>query len=324
METPPHRFAFTVPEPQVGMRLDIVLSNHLADCSRSCAAHLIQQGHVQVNRTPCKPSYRVRPEDRITGRLPAPVPTDVPPEPVDLTVLFEDPFLLVINKPPGLVVHPAPGHSQGTLVNALLYHCTDLAAFKGEIRPGIVHRLDKDTSGAMVVAKTPAVHEHLARQFKDRSVRKTYLAIVRGEMKADRGEIRFPIGRHPTDRKKMSTIAAKKRAAETHYRVREVLIGATLLELNLKTGRTHQIRVHCAAIHHPVLGDTVYGGRNPAAVRTDAGIRRNVSATAHRQMLHAWRLGFTHPKEGRWLEFEAGLPEDMQALIDQLRGNPAR
>ena len=195
MKIPSHRFTFTVSEPEAGMRLDVVLSSHLKDCSRSYASHLIQKGDVQVNQTPCKSSYRVRLGDRIAGQLPAPEPVDIPAEPIDLTILFEDSSLLVLNKPPGLVVHPAPGHSRGTLVNALLHHCTDLAAFSGEIHPGIVHRLDKNTSGALVVAKTPVAHEHLSRQFKARSVRKTYLAIVRGEMKTSQGEIRLPIGR---------------------------------------------------------------------------------------------------------------------------------
>ena len=322
METPSRSFAFKVMEPEAGMRLDVVLARHLEDCSRSYAAHLIQQGAVLVNQKTCKPSFRLRAEDHISGHISAPEPSEITPEPIELTILFEDPFLLVINKPPGLVVHPAPGHPRGTLVNALLHHCDDLAAFKGEIRPGIVHRLDKDTSGAMVVAKTPTAHEHLARQFKIRSVRKTYLAIVRGAVKTPQGEIRLAIGRHPTARKKMSTIAAKKRSAETHYRVREVLGGATLLELDLKTGRTHQIRVHCAAMHHPVLGDAVYGGRQYAVITPDHQESRGAKGwKAERQMLHSWRLAFTHPADGRRLVFEADLPEDMQYLLAQLRCN---
>jgi 23S rRNA pseudouridine1911/1915/1917 synthase len=319
MEPKSRRFQFTVVATEAGKRLDVILSCHLQDCSRSYAAQLIQQGDVQVNQNPCKPSHRIRLGDIIEGKLPAPEPVDIAPEAIDLHVLYEDATLLVINKPPGLVVHPAPGHRTGTLVNALLHHCGDLAAFRGEIRPGIVHRLDKDTSGALVVAKTPAAHEHLAEQFKARSVRKTYLAIVRGEVKTSRGEVQLPIGRHPTARKKMSTIAAKTRSAETHYRVREILHGATLLELDLKTGRTHQIRVHCAAIHHPVLGDEVYGGRHYDVVRPSGGSALPLGVAVKRQMLHAWRLGFTHPVEGRWLSCEADLPEDMQAVLACLR-----
>lgn len=319
MDTSDPRFSFTVKASQTGLRLDVVLSECLEDCSRSYAAQLIQQGTVQVNLRVCKPSYRVRLEDCISGYLPEPVPSEFTPEAIDLNILFEDPFLLVINKPPGLVVHPAPGHLSGTLVNGLLHHCPDLAAFGGEIRPGIVHRLDKDTSGVMVVAKQPAVHEHLAGQFQNRTIRKTYLALVQGAVSPSKGEINLPIGRHPTARKQMSTVSSKPRSAETHYRVREVLNGATLLEVDLKTGRTHQIRVHCAAIHHPVIGDPVYGGRNNAVIRRGTGTGKSVVAKVQRQMLHAWRLGFTHPADGEWHQFEAEIPEDMQALLMHLR-----
>ena len=319
MEASACRFHFVVSASEAGKRLDVILARHLPDCSRSYAAQLIQQGDVYVNQLACKPSYRAREGDGIDGEVPPPEPVDIVPEPIHLNILYEDSALLVINKPPGLVVHPAPGHPQGTLVNALLHHCDDLAAFRGEIRPGIVHRLDKDTSGALVVAKTPAVHEQLAGQFKDRSVRKTYLAIVKGEMKVPRGEICLPIGRHPTARKKMSTKAPRARSAETHYRVREILKGATLLELDLKTGRTHQIRVHCAAIQHPVLGDSVYGGRQHAVISTSSGSAPLLRLSVKRQMLHAWRLGFFHPIDGRWLSCEADLPEDMQAVLTELR-----
>jgi len=319
MDTQSRRLQFTVLASEAGKRLDVILSNHLQDCSRSYAAQLIQDTAVLVNQRACKPSYRVRAGDTIAATLPAPEPVDIAPEPIDLHILYEDAALLVINKPPGLVVHPAPGHWHGTLVNALLHHCDDLAAFRGAIRPGIVHRLDKETSGALVVAKTPAAHAHLAEQFKVRSVRKTYLAIVKGEVKSRRGEIRLPIGRHPTARKKMSTIAPKARSAETLYRVRETLRGATLLELDLKTGRTHQIRVHCAAIHHPVLGDDVYGGRQHAVITAPGRTSSPLTVKAERQMLHAWRLGFHHPVDGRWLSCEADMPEDMQSILACLR-----
>jgi 23S rRNA pseudouridine1911/1915/1917 synthase len=216
------------------------------------------------------------------------------------------------------VVHPAAGHTRGTLVNALLHHCPDLAAFRGEIRPGIVHRLDKDTSGALVVAKTPAVHAHLADQFKHRTVRKTYLAVVRGTMKSDQGIVRRPIGRHPVDRKRMATSAPRARYAETHFRVRERLKGATVLELDLKTGRTHQIRVHCASLHHPILGDPVYGGRN-ARVLVGGAVRSKETFRVKRQMLHAWRLAFRHPADDQWRRFEAGLPADFEEVLAFLR-----
>jgi len=318
MDTSNGSFAFTVSESQIGVRLDIVLSGYLTDCSRSYAAQLVQEGAVTVNSNACKPSYRVRPEDHIAGHLPPPRVTENIPEPILFTILHEDEFLIVIDKPPGLVVHPAPGHPSGTLVNGLLHHCPDLAAFGGEIRPGIVHRLDKDTSGVMVVAKQPAVHEYLAAQFQQREVRKTYLAIVRGNLSSSRGEIRLPIGRHPTARKQMSTVSGKPRSAETHYRVRERFDGATLLELDLKSGRTHQIRVHCAALHHPVIGDPLYGGRHNTVIDVGSG-SKNRSVRLARQMLHAWRLGFTHPGDGQWHQFEAGMPDDMLALVRLLR-----
>jgi 23S rRNA pseudouridine1911/1915/1917 synthase len=323
MEPSHRRFTFTVKASQTGLRLDVVLSAFIENCSRSYATQLIQQGTVQVNQRLCKPSYRVRLDDSISGYLPEPAPSEFEPEAIDLDILFEDPFLIVINKPPGLVVHPAPGHRSGTLVNGLLHHCPDLAAFGGEIRPGIVHRLDKDTSGVMVVAKQPAVHEHLAGQFQNRTIRKTYLALVQGNVNPSMGEINLPIGRHPTARKQMSTVSNKTRCAETHYRVREALNGATLLEVDLKTGRTHQIRVHCTAIHHPVIGDSVYGGRHNAQIRRGSGTE-SIAIKIRRQMLHAWRLGFTHPMDGEWHQFEAEIPEDMQTLLMHLRKQDER
>ena len=319
MDPPPQRFGFKIDEPLIGKRLDVVLSDQLEDCSRSYAAHLIQEGAVAVNGKPCKPSYRVRLNDTVEGKLPAPTLCEFKAEPIALSILYEDAHLLVVDKPQGLVVHPAPGNFQGTLVNALLHHCPDLAAFSGEIRPGIVHRLDKDTTGALVVAKAPAVHEHLARQFKQRTVRKVYLAIVRGEMKTAQGVVRLPIGRHPVHRKRMTTSASRTRPAETHYRVRERLPGATLLELDLKTGRTHQIRVHCAALHHPILGDRVYGGRHATCLKPGDRDRARQTFRVERQMLHAWQLGFIHPVDGRWRQFETGIPGDMQALLAFLR-----
>jgi 23S rRNA pseudouridine1911/1915/1917 synthase len=323
MESSHGRFAFTVPQSQIGVRLDVVMSGYLANCSRSYAAQLIQEGAVRVNSKRCKPSYRVRPVDHISVDLPQPASSENRPEPISFSILYEDEYLIVINKPPGLVVHPAPGHPSGTLVNGLLHHCPDLVAFAGEIRPGIVHRLDKDTSGAMVVAKQPAVHEHLAAQFRQREVRKTYLAIVRGGGLSEKGEIHLPIGRHPTSRKQMSTVSGKSRSAETHYRVKETFDGLTLLALELKTGRTHQIRVHCAALHHPVIGDPVYGGRNNAEIQVGSGLKKR-TIRIPRQMLHAWRLGFTHPGDGQWHQFEAEMPKDMLALVTLLRegGSP--
>jgi 23S rRNA pseudouridine1911/1915/1917 synthase len=255
-----------------------------------------------------KSGYRVRAGEQIKGFIPPPEPVRFHPEPIPLDILYEDMHLIVVNKPPGLVVHPAPGHHSGTLVNGLLYHCPNLEGIGTKLRPGIVHRLDKDTSGTLVVAKTGFVHHHLSDQFKSRRIEKKYLALVLGEPRADSGTISDPIGRHPIHRKRMSTTSRKGREAETRWRVRKRIEGATLLELDLKTGRTHQIRVHCAAIHHPIIGDPVYGYRR---------ISKQISAP--RQMLHAWRLGFFHPATGEWMRFESPIPEDMQDLMNALR-----
>jgi len=226
--------------------------------------------------------------------------------------------MVVINKQPGLVVHPAPGHTSGTLVNALLYHCSALGGIGGKIRPGIVHRLDKDTSGVLVAAKNDAAHLQLARQFKSREVQKRYLAMVHGRVKEDRGSVVLSIGRHPVDRKKMSTRSRKARGAETRWKVRERLDGVTLLELDLKTGRTHQIRVHCAAIGHPVVGDSVYGGRRRLDL-SGKGQNGSLPIKVARQMLHARWLQLAHPVTEALMSFEAPLPADMAGLIEVLR-----
>ena len=236
---------------------------------------------------------------------------------------------MVLNKQAGLVVHPAPGHNSGTLVNALLHHCPDLAGIGGEIRPGIVHRLDKDTSGTMVVAKTADAHENLAGQFKNRKVQKKYLALVFGELKSDEGSLKLPIGRHPVHRKRMSTNAPGGRFAETSWRVRKRLNGVTLLELTLKTGRTHQIRVHCSAMGHSIVGDKVYRSRKWMQ-NIDRLFQGKSSATAallkavSRQMLHAWQLGLSHPETGEVMTFESPLPADMTELIAKLEGKELR
>jgi 23S rRNA pseudouridine1911/1915/1917 synthase len=236
--------------------------------------------------------------------------------------LYQDRDILVLNKQAGLVVHPAPGHSSGTLVNALLFHCPDLEGIGGVIRPGIVHRLDKDTSGAMVVAKNANALENLAKQFKARTVQKKYLALVYGDLQGDEGAIKLPIGRHPTHRKRMSTTTRKGRAAETFWRVRERFQGITLLELTLKTGRTHQIRVHCATVNHPVVGDPMYRPRKLLINRNQSNLSPQIIRllkTIPRQMLHAWRLEFAHPQTGKWMFFECPVPQDMQLLIDELQ-----
>jgi len=305
-------------------RLDAVVASHLPDCSRSLAANLIGNHQILVDHLPKKPGYRVKSGEQISIRMPDPEPVEYQPEPIPLDILYQDNDLVVINKPAGIVVHPAPGHSSGTLVNALLYHCPDLEGIGGAIRPGIVHRLDKDTSGTLVVAKNARALEGLAKQFKDRSVSKKYLALVYGEFANDAGTIDLPIGRHPVHRKQMSTTTRKGRSAQTSWQAREEFIGVTLLELTLKTGRTHQIRVHCAAMGHPIVGDQVYCSRKwlKNIDKIFSGASSSMAAqlkAAPRQMLHAWRLRLTQPATGEIMTFESPLPTDMETLIAKLR-----
>jgi 23S rRNA pseudouridine1911/1915/1917 synthase len=263
-----------------------------------------------------KPGYRIKTGDEICGCIPPPTPILSKPESISIDILHEDDDIVVINKQPGLVVHPAPGHHSGTLVNALLYHCPKLEGIGGALRPGIVHRLDKDTSGVLVVAKNDRAHHHLSRQFKSRRVKKEYLALVYGKMESDSGSVSLPIGRHPVDRKKMSTNSRKSRVAETTWQIRERFELASLIEINLKTGRTHQIRVHCAAIKHPVMGDNVYG---PRKTGKNVTYGKNLFGSVPRQMLHAWRIMLTHPATEAMVSFEAPIPSDMQAVITALR-----
>jgi len=309
----PGVFAIQAGEDDAGKRLDVVIAAKLPDFSRSAAADLIRQQAVTINGRPAKASTTVRLGDRIHGnRPPRPVPS-YGPEPIGLDILFEDEALLVINKPPGLVVHPAPGHFTGTLVNALLHHCPELTQSDADGRPGIVHRLDKDTSGTLVVAKTGTALLNLASQFKSRRIDKTYLALVHGVPKAASATIRLPIGRHPVDRQRMSTHSRHGREAVSHWRLCETFAGAALLEVDLETGRTHQIRVHLAASGHAVVGDALYGPGKKA------GTGKDILKGASRQMLHAWRLGFAHPLSGDPMAFESPLPADMAGLIDVLR-----
>jgi 23S rRNA pseudouridine1911/1915/1917 synthase len=310
----PYKGAFTilVNEHESGMRLDVIIASHISDCSRSFSADLIQKGEILVQGEVKKPGYRVKAGDNISINIPAPEPVLSEPEPGDIDILYEDKHIIVINKEPGLVVHPAPGHNKGTLVNRLLYYCPELEGIGGKLRPGIVHRLDKDTSGTIVAAKNDAAHINLAAQFESRKIKKLYLALVYGVVKSESGSISLPIGRHPSDRKKMSTVSRKSRSAETFWKVIERFNEATLLELDLKTGRTHQIRVHCAAINHPVLGDPVYGGKKAA---------KKLPTSVPRQMLHAWRLEFAHPVTGEAMSFESPIPPDMEKVIEMLRNN---
>jgi 23S rRNA pseudouridine1911/1915/1917 synthase len=315
-----------VEEPDSGRRLDVVVGSRIPDLSRSYAAGLITKAKILVDGQARKPGYRVKPGDTIRAEIPTPQPIESTAEPIPLQILYEDADIVVINKQPGLVVHPAPGHTSGTLVNAVLYHCPQLGAIGGEIRPGIVHRLDKDTSGTMVVAKNAQALEALAQQFKTRTVRKKYLALVYGVLKTDEGTIKLPIGRHPVHRKQMSTATRKGRQSETSWRIHKRFQFFTLLELTLKTGRTHQIRVHCAAMNHPVVGDPIYRHRKllknyDKLFKTLPSPLADLLQKIPRQMLHAWQLGFVHPQTGRDMSFESPIPADMQALIEKLDSN---
>ena len=284
-------------------RLDLCLSE-MTELSRSRAQSLIEEGLVSVNGRPCRRSDVVRLGDTVRYTVPEAKPIELVPEDILLDIVYEDEDICVVNKPRGMVVHPAVGNESGTLVNALLYHFGDLSSIGGEIRPGIVHRIDKMTSGLLVVAKNDMAHERLARQFADHSAHRSYIALVAGNLKEDSGTVDAPIGRHPTERKSMAVVENGRRAV-THYRVLYRFSGVTVLALELETGRTHQIRVHMAHIHHPVVGDQVYSnGKN--ALGMDG------------QALHGWRLQLTHPVTGEQMSFEAPLPEDMQRALKRL------
>jgi 23S rRNA pseudouridine1911/1915/1917 synthase len=297
-------------------RLDRFLTRQLPAHSRAYLQHLIEQGQILVDGRATKPGYRLRAGDRISVHLPPPKPSGILPESISLDVLYEDAHLLVVDKPAGMVVHPTPDNTSGTLVNALLAHCPTLSGIGGVERPGIVHRLDKDTSGAIVVAKDDVTHRGLARQFAERRIKKVYVAIARGEIGDAEGVIDAAVGRHPVYRQKMSTHTRAGREAVTEFRVLERFGPYTFVELRPRTGRTHQIRVHMAALGHPLLGDPSYGryrkelGRSPLAQRL---------AWFQRQALHAWILGFLHPVSGVWVECCAPLPAEMARLLTMLR-----
>ncbi len=290
-----------------GKRLDAWLAAEQPEHSRARWQALIQEGHVTVNGESVKRNHKLRTGDKVEWTIPEPVSTQTLPEDIPLDILYEDAHIIAINKPAGLVVHPAVGNRTGTLVNALLHHCTDLAGIGGEIRPGIVHRLDKDTSGVIVVAKTETALNELARQFKARETEKEYQAIVRGVPTPLRGTIKTTIGRHPIHRKKMAANVRNGRHAVSHYEVTEAFDSAALLRVRIETGRTHQIRVHMAHIKHPVIGDKLYSRVHAHGIQAD------------RQMLHAAQLSLSHPNTGERLQFKAPLPEDMETLLSTLR-----
>jgi 23S rRNA pseudouridine1911/1915/1917 synthase len=309
----------TVSDEYDGERLDRFLASVVAGQSRSHLQRLIEEGLVTVDGRPAKANHRVRTGGSVQVEVPEPKDPVPAAEDLDLPIVYEDADIVVVDKPAGMVVHPAAGHDSGTLVNALLHHVDDLSGIGGERRPGIVHRLDRGTSGLMVVAKNDAAHHELARQFHDREVEKEYVALVWGVVQAGR-RIEEPIGRDPVNRKKMSNRARRSREAVTRIvRVYHVNPAVTLAQIAIHTGRTHQIRVHLSAIGHPIVGDSLYGGvhrRVPADVR----------AVMHldRPFLHAAKLAFKHPGDGRRMEFESELPHDLKSVLDDLiaRNNP--
>ena len=305
---------FVVPAEFNGERLDRFLVSVLEQHSRSQIQKLIADGHVTLPRREARANLAVHEGDRVTVTIQDPTPARVEGESLPLEILYQDQDLAVLNKPAGMVVHPGAGHATGTLVNALLHHLTDLSGIGGEMRPGIVHRLDRGTSGVMVVAKNDAAHQELARQFHDREVEKEYVALVWGVVQAGR-RIDAAIGRDPANRQKMSARAKHARHAVTRITRAHHLAGVTLCQVAIHTGRTHQIRVHLSAIGHPIVGDALYGG----AHRRVAGDIRAVQRL-ERPFLHAERLAFNHPRDGRRLEFTAPLPPDLVAVLEDIPG----
>jgi 23S rRNA pseudouridine1911/1915/1917 synthase len=293
-----------------GERLDRYLTERLTDLSRSRVQQLIEQGQVQLNGKICtSKKTSVKQGDRICLEIPPAEPLELTAQDIPLDILYEDDQLLILNKPAGLVVHPAPGHPDGTLVNAILAHCPNLPGIGGVQRPGIVHRLDKDTTGAIAIAKTEFAHQHLQAQLKAKTAQREYLGVVYGVPKTENGTIDLPIGRHPVDRKKMAVVSPEKggRPATTHWRILERLGNYTLMHFQLETGRTHQIRVHSAHIGHPIVGDPVYSSG------------RSVGVNLPGQALHAWRLRLQHPVSEEWIEVTAPIPQTFKTLLEVLK-----
>lgn len=299
-------FEFKIEQTNSGIRIDKYLSDELEGISRSYIQKLLDDGSITVNKNNVKSNYKLRCNDVIDVEVPDPEALNVEPEDIPLSILYEDEHLLVVDKPKGMVVHPAAGHMTGTLVHALLYHCKDqLSGINGVLRPGIVHRIDQNTTGALVVCKTDQAHKHLAEQLKVHSITRRYRAIVHGNVKADTGTVDATIGRDPKDRKKMAANVQGKDAV-THYKVLERFGNYTYMEFSLETGRTHQIRVHMKSIGHPIVGDDIYGPSK-------------CPFTLEGQTLHAMVLGFIHPASNEYMEFAAPIPEYFEKLLTNLR-----
>lgn len=307
----------TIPQEEAGKRLDLFLTINNPSLTRSHIQRLIEEGMVSVNGRPAKASHKIKDGEVVEMTIPEPTPIEARPEPIPLEILYEDKEVVVVNKPSGLVVHPAAGNYTGTLVNALLYHCRNLSGIGGKLRPGIVHRLDKDTTGVLVAAKSDSAHQSLAGQFKKHTIKRKYIALVHGVVKEESGRIEAEIGRHLTQRKKMSVKTRKGKAAVTRFKVIDRFDQFTLLELTLETGRTHQIRVHLSSIKHPVVGDPVYGGKERINDVKDPKVRKMIKGLG-RQALHAAILGFMHPESNKYMEFQAPIPDDFQKVLDIL------
>ena len=300
-------FTFAAEKEDVRTRIDVFLAENMEDLSRSGVQKLIDEGMITLNGGKTKANYKLREKDIIDVTVPEVKEVEILPEDIPLDILYEDADVIVVNKPQGMVVHPAPGHTSGTLVNALMFHCgDDLSGINGEKRPGIVHRIDKDTSGVLMIAKNDMAHQSLAAQLAEHSITRKYNAVVYNGFNEDEGTVNKPIGRNPQDRKKMAVTEKHSRHAVTHYRVIERMEKFTLIEAQLETGRTHQIRVHMTYIGHPLLGDPVYGPKKQPI---------NLEG----QALHARVLGFIHPRTGEYMEFEAPLPPHFEALLERLR-----
>lgn len=300
------KHCFTADIEHEDQRIDRYLTEMLPEQSRSFFQKLIRDDFVMVNHIIVKVNYRLKTGDVIEIDIPDAVPTEIVPENIPLDILYEDDDLLIVNKPKGMVVHPAVGHSTGTLVNAIMYHCQgNLSGINGEIRPGIVHRIDKDTTGSLIICKNDEAHRNIAEQIKEHSVTRRYVGVVAGMFSEESGTVEGAIGRHPNDRKRMTINEKNGKPAVTHYRVLQTLKGASFMEFELETGRTHQIRVHMASISHPLLGDTVYGNsKNPYKLQGQA--------------LHARTIGFIHPTTGEYIEVSAPIPEYMTELVRKL------
>lgn len=300
-------FTIGIEKEDAGSRIDVFIAENVEELTRSAVQRMIESGHVRLNGGQAKANYKLRAKDVIDIEIPEAKTVEIIPEDIPLDILYEDADVIVVNKPQGMVVHPALGHTTGTLVNGLMYHCGDsLSGINGEKRPGIVHRIDKDTSGVLMVAKNDATHQALAAQLAEHSITRRYSAIVFNGFQEDSGTVDQPIGRNPLDRKKMAVTQKHSRRAVTHYRVLERLGNFTLIEAQLETGRTHQIRVHLTYIGHPLLGDLVYGPKKQP-IRLEG------------QALHARVLGFIHPTKGEYMEFEAPLPESFEKILQRLR-----